>query len=334
MIVLKKIIKKFKFKFSKNNDFDDSKLSQTKIWNSLLIFSIIGSFSFALVYAFLVKIDEVVVARGELQAIGAERPVKANISGIVKEVLIREGQKVKKGQLLITIDSESQQAKLVSLLKEKQNLEKELSLQKDIIYRTKKVYDEGAISFLEILNLEKTLLEITSELERKEAEIKVISISIRDSNIKSPVNGNIFNLIPKSSGYFTNLGETLLEVVPDGKLEAKIFVNNSDIGFVKENMKAEIRIDAFPFSRFGSLSGEIKNIGDEVLPIDNLNPQSRFPVYLRLDNQFLNTKNKKYLIKAGQSITVNLIVKERPIITIFSDIFSKSIDSLKSIKSD
>ena len=46
-------------------------------------------------------------------------------------------------------------------------------------------------------------------------------------------------------------------------------------------------------------------------------------------------KNKrKYLIRAGQSINVNLIVKERRVITIFTDIFTNSIDSLKSIKSD
>ncbi|MDA9701543.1 HlyD family secretion protein, partial [Prochlorococcus sp. AH-736-L23] len=159
-------------------------------------------------------------------------------------------------------------------------------------------------------------------------------ISIKDSNITSPLDGNVFELIPKNSGYYTNAGDTLMKIVPDGELEAKIFVKNSDIGFVKEGMQAEIRVDAYPFSRFGSLSGRVINIGDEVLPADNLNPQSRFPVYLNIDSQFLTRENNKYLIKAGQSINVNLIVKERPVITIFSDIFSNSIDSLKSIKSN
>lgn len=334
MGIFNKVIKNFRNSFRLKNDFDDSKLYQLKFWNTSLILSIISTLSFAIIFAFIAKIDEVVNARGEIQALGAERPIKAKISGIIDQVLIREGDKVKKDQMLIKLNTDSLKARSSSLLKEKFNLEKSLELQKEIIKRTTKVYEEGAISLLDVLKLEKKLLEIKSNYERKKAEIRLNLISIKDSNITSPLDGNVFELIPKNSGYYTNAGDTLMKIVPDGELEAKIFVKNSDIGFVKEGMQAEIRVDAYPFSRFGSLSGRVINIGDEVLPADNLNPQSRFPVYLNIDSQFLTRENNKYLIKAGQSINVNLIVKERPVITIFSDIFSNSIDSLKSIKSN
>lgn len=334
MGIFNKVIKNFRNSFRLKNDFDDSKLYQLKFWNTSLILSIISTLSFAIIFAFIAKIDEVVNARGEIQALGAERPIKAKISGIIDQVLIREGDKVKKDQMLIKLNTDSLKARSSSLLKEKFNLEKSLELQKEIIKRTTKVYEQGAISLLDVLKLEKKLLEIKSNYERKKAEIRLNLISIKDSNITSPLDGNVFELIPKNSGYYTNAGDTLMKIVPDGELEAKIFVKNSDIGFVKEGMQAEIRVDAYPFSRFGSLSGRVINIGDEVLPADNLNPQSRFPVYLNIDSQFLTRENNKYLIKAGQSINVNLIVKERPVITIFSDIFSNSIDSLKSIKSN
>ena len=81
-----KIIKSFKDFLNKQNDFDDSKLSQLRLWNTSLIFSIISTLSFALVFAFIAKIDEVVVARGEIQALGAERPIKSKISGIIEKV--------------------------------------------------------------------------------------------------------------------------------------------------------------------------------------------------------------------------------------------------------
>ena len=327
-------IKKLRTFIRKKNDFDDSKLSQLKIWNTSLIFSIISTLSFALIFAFLAKLDEVVVARGEIQALGAERPIKSKINGIIEKVLIKEGEKVKKDQLLISFNKDSLEARLSGLLQEKVNLEKTLEIQKEILKRSKKVYGSGAISLLEVLRLEKILLEINSNLDSKKSEIKLVSIGIKDSNIISPVDGNIFNLIPKNTGYYTNAGETLMKVVPDGELEAKVFINNSDIGFVKEGMKAEIRVDAFPFSSYGSLSGNVINIGDEVLPADNLNPQSRFPVYLKIDSNFLRKNKNKFFVKAGQSINVNLIVKERRVINIFTDIFSNSIDSLKSIKSN
>ena len=333
MRILHPIIKILKTKFSLKNDFDDSNLFQLKFWNTSLILSIISTLSFAIIFAFLAKIDEVVNARGEIQAIGAERPVKAKVTGIIDKVIIEEGDKVKKNQILISINTDSLKARKTSLLNEKLNLEKSLKLQKEIIKRSRKVYDEGAIPLLEILRLEKALLEINSNLERKKAEIRLNLINTKDSNVTSPMDGNVFELIPKNSGYYINAGETLLKIVPDGQLEAKIFVKNSDIGFVKEGMKAEIRVDAYPFSRFGSLSGSVLHIGDEVLPADNLNPQSRFPVYLNIENQYLMKNKNKYQIKAGQSINVNLIVKQRRVITIFTDIFSNSIDSLKSIKS-
>ena len=125
-----------------------------------------------------------------------------------------------------------------------------------------------------------------------------------------------------------------MKIVPEGKLEAKIFINNSDIGFINNRMKAEIRVDAYPFTRFGYLKGEVRSISNEVLPVDNFNLQTRFPVYINLEEEFLQKNNEKYFVKPGQSISVNLIVKKRPLITIFTDVFTKSIDSLKSIKSE
>ena len=90
-----KLLSKFRKQLTYQNDIDDSKLTQRKFWNSALIFSIISSLSFAIIYAFLVKIDEV-IAKGKLQALGAEKPIKSNISGIIDEIFVKEGQKVKK----------------------------------------------------------------------------------------------------------------------------------------------------------------------------------------------------------------------------------------------
>ena len=178
---------------SNRDEFDDSKLSQLKIWNTSLMFSIISSLSFALIFAFMAKIDEVVVARGEIQALGAERPIKSKISGIIDKVLINEGDQVNKGQLLISINKESLEANLVALIKEKTNLEKALDLQREIINRARDVYDSGAISLLEIMRLEKIFLEINSNLERKKSEIKLANIGINDSN-------NVFSFLEKPQG--------------------------------------------------------------------------------------------------------------------------------------
>ena len=334
MILPEKLSKFLRAKSIFRNDIDDSKLSQLRLWNIALIFSIIGTIIFAIIFVLIAKIDEVVVGRGKIQAIGAERPIKTKINGIIDKVMIKEGDKVKKEQILISLNTDSLKERFSTLLKEKHNLEKSLEIQKEIIDRVRRVYNEGAITLLEVLRSEKILLEINSDLEKKESEIRLTSIALKNSVITSPIDGNVFDLIPKNSGYYTNAGETLLKIVPDGEIEAKIFINNNDIGFIKEGMRAEIRIDAYPFSRFGSISGRVLNIGDEALPADNFNPKSRFPVYLNLENRYISKNKNKFLIKPGQSVSVNLIVKERPVINLFTDIYSNAVDSLKSIKSN
>ena len=66
------------------------RLRPAPVWSRALAWTIIGSASFAFVFACFAKIDEVVLAPGELQPIGAERPQKAPFAGMVKEILVKE----------------------------------------------------------------------------------------------------------------------------------------------------------------------------------------------------------------------------------------------------
>ena len=115
---------------------------------------------------------------------------------------------------------------------------------------------------------------------------------------------------------------------------SKVFLTNKDVGFLTPNMKAEIRVDAFPFTQFGSIKGQLKLIGEEVLPADQQNSQSRFPVIVSLEKQYLNMNKKKFEVKSGQSVTVNFIVRKKRLITLLTDTIDKAFDALRGIKSD
>jgi len=51
----------------------------------------------------------------------------------------------------------------------------------------------------------------------------------------------------------------------------------------------------------GSINGELKSIGSEVIPADEKYPYSRFPAYVKLKTQYLTRKNKRYFLRFGQS---------------------------------
>ena len=97
-------------------------------------------------------------------------------------------------------------------------------------------------------------------------------------------------------------------------------------------MDAEIRLDAFPFTQYGSLKGKVLSIGDEVLPPDQMNAMPRFPAYVKLNKQKLTKDDEAFDLRSGYSVTVNLIVRNKPIISLFIDPINEALDNLRGIK--
>ena len=85
---------------------------------------------------------------------------------------------------------------------------------------------------------------------------------------------------------------------------------------------SEIRVDAYPFTQYGSIKGKLSKIGAEALPSENRNETPKFPAYITPEDKF-NLHNIEYNLKSGQSISANIIIKKKRLITVISDIFSK-----------
>ena len=312
----------------------EPRFESAQIWSRRLLWSIIGTFSVGFIYSSIVRIDEVVTAIGELQVEGAERPINSPISGIIKTINVIEGQKVKNGEILINLDSSIYQDQIQGLRLDIENLEESLKISKNVLSIYDNLIEEGAISKVDYLDKKIAVQNI--KLKINQVNSKILEIKSMDDRTKlsSPVNGVVFNLIPSSKGYAVKEGEVLMKIVPDGDLEAKVFLTNKDVGFLTPNMEAEIRVDAFPFTQFGSIKGQLKLIGEEVLAADLQNPQSRFPAIVSLEKQYLNLNKKKYKIKSGQSVAVNFIVRKKRLITLLTDTIDKAFDALRGIKSD
>ena len=377
------ILKKFKnFAESTPENEEEVRYKATPKWTRSLQWAIVGITGFGILYACIAKIDEVVIAQGDLQSSGAERPIKAPISGIVSSIPVKEGELVDSGQIILEFNTElsqerqkslSRQIEIESLKLEEEgklfnarkviigsSLEKnklKLDNEKYIFTKFKILKEEGAISELDlieqknkIIDLENNIVTDKGRLEENESQYRRNSQEIRrelsslkrqlfESNksreyetFKSPIKGYIFDLVPSSPGYSAQSGEILLKIVPFSQLEAKAFVTNADVGFLKKDMKAEVRVNAFPFTQFGNIEGKLKLIGKESIKADQLNPEPRFPVIVELSKQFLERKGVEYPVKAGQTVSVNFVVRNKPVISLVTDAIEKALDSLKELK--
>ncbi|MGK7942113.1 MAG: HlyD family efflux transporter periplasmic adaptor subunit [Crocosphaera sp.] len=100
-------------------------LRQSPSWSRGVVWTIIGVTTASIVWAAIAKIEQVVPAQGQLKPEGAVTEVQAPVNGVVEEVLVEDGDKVKKGEVIIILDSEASTAELKSLQKVKKSLEQE-----------------------------------------------------------------------------------------------------------------------------------------------------------------------------------------------------------------
>ena len=359
------------------------RLKPAPVWSKALAWTIIGTASFGFCFAVFARIDEVVLANGELQPLGAERPIKAPFGGIVKEILVSEGQAVKSGQALMRLDaqvsekraetlktqlklevkrfdeeSRSIKARTSSLNERKEGLRRALATEEEIYTNIIPLAQQGAFKRTELLRqrnrveqLESEVAQARANLQEVEAQLlKMEQESLREISelerqlveventlnkevLTAPVNGVVYGLIPSSPGYATSAGETLVKVVPGGILEAKVYITNRDVGFLQKGMKAQIRVDAFPYTQFGSLPGTLKSVGTLPIKPDAQNPQPRFPAYIRLEREKLRKGQIEYPVSAGQSVQANLILRDKRVISLLTDAVQKALDSLRAIRS-
>ena len=353
-------------------------------WTRALQWAIVGCIGFGFIYAGVARIDEVVIARGELKGIGAERPIKAHISGVVSDIPVSEGELVSPGQVLIQFDSDVSNERLRSLERQKKlesrrlakeiqafqarvdsleaqlkSLQLSLKVEDSIVDRMTGLVSQGAIAEVQYLQQRNRLQELQSEIAQTEAtlrEVQAESIkseqqiqreladlerqlvetkkSLEYESLRAPVRGYVFDLIVASPGYAANKGETLLRIVPEGTLEASVFVTNADVGFLKAGMPAQVRVDAYPFTQYGEIPGELKRVGKQSLEPDQQNPDPLFPAQVVLKRQYFEKRGKRHPVAAGQSVSVNFVVRDKPIISLLTDSVEKAFDSLRGIKTD
>jgi HlyD family secretion protein len=159
-----------------------------------------------------------------------------------------------------------------------------------------------------------------------------LNVNIRYQAIRAPEAGLVFELKPKSRGFVAETSEPVMKIVPFDRLEARVEVPSTDIGFVQVGKAADISIDSFPASDFGVLQGKVRKIGSDALPPDQLKQFYRFPVDIRLNSQQLKLKSGASLpLQVGMSITANVKLRKVTYLQLLLSDFKDKAKSLQRI---
>lgn len=238
---------------------------------------------------------------------------------------------------------ENRLAEIQQLNEEQQRLQlaisqAEVQLTNTTALAEREIRDKIANNEQRIAEIDSQLTKIVIENEKRIAEldsqISGVQVTLKYQELRSPVAGTVFDL-QASPGYVPppSRTEALLKIVPDDYLVAEVNITTQDIGFVREGMRSDVRIDSFPFSEFGDIKGEVVSIGSDALPPDEIDGYYRFPVKVRLDSQLLETDGREIPLQSGMSVSVNIKVREdRTVMSLLTELFTKKIESLKQVR--
>jgi HlyD family secretion protein len=360
--------------------FDESVLQQSRFWMRTVTWTLIGTTVFGIAWLAIARTEEIVVAKGQLEPVGSVQDIQMPVGGVVDDILVEEGDAVKKGEILMKLDteaSEQQRQSLEASIKFKgvernkylemntvqiQTLEKNLSLHLEMLGRYQQLEESGAASELQFLSQRNTVEETRgrlmqtkadrfrqlSLLDQQLAELKSrlaeVRVTLRYQQLKSPVDGVVFDLQPTASGFTAQSTQTVMKVVPFGALEAKVEVPSNKIGFVKipvgcpkklaDCMNADISIDSYPSTDFGVIEGKVTSIASDALAPDQQEQRLEysFPVTIELSKQILQLKSgSKLPLQVGMSLTANIKLRKVSYLQLLLGEFQDKAESLQRL---
>lgn len=365
-------------------EHDETALQQSNIWISSITWGLIATVGLSIGWLAIAKTEEIVVAQGTLKPIGSVKDIQMPIGGITDKILVKDGDKVNKGQILMKLDTEASSQSLRSLefkleskkhqlllkqtemdryLRQNKNsintITKRITYEKEVSETFQSLVEQGASAELQYMQQQNKLMEAIASLKETKLEgekniaileqnIQILKseiadiqtkkteaeVTLRYQELRSPVDGVIFDLQAKGPGYTAPTTEVVMRVVPFNALEAKIEIPSSSIGFVKIGMNADISIDSYPSSDFGVVEGVVDQISSDALAPDASEQKSnyRYPATIKLTSQKLKLKNGDILsLQPGMSLNANIKLRKVSYLQMLLGGFQDKADSLRQV---
>jgi membrane fusion protein len=159
------------------------------------------------------------------------------------------------------------------------------------------------------------LASLTSEEGALGQRLSELELAQRQS-VRASVNGTV-SYQAALVGQMVEAGRPLVAIIPDDvPLEAYIYVPTKAAGFMRVGQRTRLRVQAFPYQRFGFVEGEIRSIARSVSPLDDPSlPQglkeSVYRVRVRLKQQSIGTNGVHHLLQAGMLLTADVETDRR-----------------------
>ncbi|MDR6412891.1 UNVERIFIED_ORG: hemolysin D [Burkholderia sp. 1595] len=123
-------------------------------------------------------------------------------------------------------------------------------------------------------------------------------------SLTAPVSGTVQQLATHTLGGVVTTAQSLMEIVPDDALEVEATLENKDVGFVDVGQQAEVKIEAFPYTRYGFLAGTVVSLSNDAVQDRKLG--LAFTARIRLSANRMWIDKRWISLTPGMSVTAEI----------------------------
>ena len=147
--------------------------------------------------------------------------------------------------------------------------------------------------------------------------------------LTAPVDGTVQQLAMHTIGGVVTAAQPIMVIVPsEDKLEIEAIVPNKDIGFVQVGQEVVVKIESFPYTRYGYLTGKVKTVSFDA--VENKDLGLVYTAIVSLDKDTLNIDGKPVRLDAGMNATAEIKTGKRSVISyLLSPLQTKVDESLR-----
>jgi HlyD family secretion protein len=214
------------------------------------------------------------------------------------------------------------------------SLEKDIAAQEQEIRQAEQAYQKAQNDAARVGSERKS--EVLTQLNKRREEQTTVEGQLEQAKkqreqetIEAPIAGTVYSV--KATKGPVQAGEELLSILPDGEellLEVKVL--NRDIGFIREGMKAKVKMATFPFQEFGTIDGSVVQVSPNAITDKDLGLV--FPTRIKLEKHSLTLRGQEVAFTPGMAATGEIVTRKKSILTFLIEPVTRRFSEAFSVR--
>ena len=165
------------------------------------------------------------------------------------------------------------------------------------------------------------------ELSQSEETMKKLKDSLKRTTVTAPVDGVVKNLFFVTEGGVIKPGGSILDLVPTkDSLIVEARLPNSDIGFVKVNQDAVVKLSSADSVNFGQINGKVIQISPDTEQDENDKRIVFYKILVETEQSYFQSKNRTYQLVPGVKVIASIQIGQRTVANYLLSPFMSTMD--------